>query len=72
MQAYNVDEMVANNMAQHGSVQNNDLVEVAPVLKDWINNGHGSIGPLVLIGYLTGEPVYRTTHTVAHRKGDFF
>lgn len=71
MQAYNAHQMIANNVAQHGSVQNDDLVAITPVLKDWIDDGHGSTGPLVLIGYLAGEPVYRTTHTVAHRKGDF-
>jgi hypothetical protein len=72
MQAHNVDQMIANNIAQHGSVQNENLIAITPVLQDYIDDGHGSIGPLFLIGYLGGKPVYRTTHTVAHCKDDFF
>ena len=71
MQAYNVDQIIANNVAQHGSVQNENLLEITPVLQDYIDDGHESTGPLIHIGYLGGEPVYRTTHTVAHRKGGF-
>lgn len=73
MQANNVDvdEIIANNMAQHGPVQNENLLAVTPVLQEYIDDGHGSTGPLFLIGYLSGQPVYRTTHTVAHRKSDF-
>ena len=71
MQAHDINQMITNNMAQHGSVQNENLLAVAPVLQDQIDNGHESTGPLVLIGYLASKPVYRTTHTVAHRKSDF-
>lgn len=72
MAAYNVDEIIANNIAQHGFVQNENLLAITPVLQDYIDDGHESTGPLIHIGYLGGEPVYRTTHTVAHRKDDFF
>ena len=72
MQSHNVDEIVANNMAQYGSVQNSNLAVVTPVLQAYINDGRGVTGPLVLIGFLVGEPVYRTTHTVAHCKNVFF
>jgi hypothetical protein len=47
-------------------------IAVEPVLQDHINDGHGATGPLIVIGFLAGEPVYRTIHTVAHRKNAFF
>jgi hypothetical protein len=59
-------------MLQHAPVVNNDLIVVEPVLQDHIDDGHGATGPLFVIGFLAGEPVYRTTHTVAHRKNAFF
>ncbi len=59
-------------MLQQAPVVNNDLIVVKPVLQDYINDGHGATGPLVVIGFLAGEPVYRTIHTVAHRKNAFF
>jgi len=58
-------------MLQHARVVNNDLIVVEPVLQDHIDDGHGATGPLFVIGFLAGEPVYRTTHTVAHRKNAF-
>ena len=71
MAAYNVDEIIANNIAQHGSAQNENLLAIAPVFQGYVDDGHDSTGPLFHIGYLSGEPVYRTTHTVAHRKDHF-
>ncbi len=59
-------------MLQHAPVVNNDLIVLEPVLQDHINDGHGATGLLIVIGFLAGEPVYRTTHTVAHRENAFF
>jgi hypothetical protein len=72
MQFNNVAQFVANNINQHGFVLNNNLTAVEPVLVDHIYDSHGSTGPLVLVGFLAGEPIYRTTHTVAHRNNAFF
>jgi hypothetical protein len=72
MQAKNVNQIIANNMLQHAPVVNNDLIVVEPVLQDYVNDGHGATSPLIMIGFLAGEPVYRTIHTAAHRKNAFF
>ncbi len=71
MNTNNVADMIANNMLQHGFAFDNNLAAVEPELQAYIDDGHGATGPLVLIGYRTGEPVYRTTHTLAHRKNVF-
>jgi hypothetical protein len=67
-----IAQLIANNIQQHGFVVINNLIAVEPVDQDHIYDGHGATGPLVLIGFLAGEPVYRTTHTAAHRKNFFF
>ncbi len=64
MQTNNFPPIIANNILQHAFVVSNDLIAVGPVLQDQIYDGHGATSPLVLIGFLSGEPVYRTTHTV--------
>jgi hypothetical protein len=33
--------------------------------KGYIDDGHGEMGIIALIGYKNDDPVYRTTHTVA-------
>jgi hypothetical protein len=71
MQPNNINEIIMNNILQHGFIVNNDLIAVDPVLQGYVYDGNGATGPLVLIGFLAGEPVYRTTHTVAHRKDTF-
>ena len=55
-------------MLQYPFVDDSDLVSVSPVREGDIDDGHGATGPLVLIGFSAGEPIYRTTHTVAHRE----
>ncbi len=48
------------------------VVVVSPVPRGKIYDGHEAMGTLVLIGYFKEKPVYRTTHTAAHCKDDFF
>lgn len=60
--------MIANNIQQHGFAVLNNLIGVEPIDQDHVYDGHGATGPLMLIGFLAGEPVYRTTNTAAHRK----
>jgi hypothetical protein len=71
MQANNVTQMIANIMVQHAFIVNNNLTAVEFVSQDDIYDGHCATGPLMLIGFLVGEPIYRTTHTVAHRNNAF-
>jgi hypothetical protein len=71
MQANNVTQMIANIMVQHAFILNNNITAVEFVLQDDIYDGHGATGPLMLIGFLAGEPTYRTTHTVAHCSNAF-
>ncbi|CAF1441998.1 unnamed protein product [Adineta steineri] len=61
-----LNEIINNNMLQYSSVVHDNLITVEPVTVVHVDDGHGSFGPLVHIGYLGGEPIYRTTHTVAH------
>ncbi|CAF5186857.1 unnamed protein product [Rotaria magnacalcarata] len=53
-------------MLQHAFVVNDNLLAVSPVQQGYVYDGHGATGSLVLIGFLAGEPIYRTTHTAAH------
>ncbi|CAF1261166.1 unnamed protein product [Rotaria sp. Silwood1] len=47
------------------------LTFVRPRLVDYLDDGHGDISPLVLIGLRGLQPVYRVTHTCAlDREGD--
>jgi len=71
MQTNNVAQIIANTILQHAFVENDNLIAMEPVLQDHIHDGHGATGPLVFIGFLAGESVYRTIHTVAHRKNAF-
>ena len=72
MEKHCLYQIVQNNMLQYPFVDNTDLVSVPPVREGYIDDGHGATGPLVLIGFSAGGPVYRTTHTVAHRKYTVF
>ena len=64
-------QIIQNNTLQHTFAVSDDLLAVVPVLQGHIYDGHGATGPLILIGFLAGEPVYRTTNIVAHRKHSF-
>jgi hypothetical protein len=68
MQASCLAEIIRNNVIQYGFIVSDDLMAVSPVLQCHIDDGHGAMAPLVLIGFYFAEPVYRTTHTLAHRK----
>jgi hypothetical protein len=68
MQANHLNQIIQNNMLQHASAVNKALRTATPVSQGFINDSLGATGPLVLIGYLDKTLVYRTTHTVAHRK----
>ena len=72
MKANHVGQIIKNNMLEHEFIVNDDLMAVSPVQEGHVYDGHDATGPLVLIGFLAGEPVYRTTHTVAHRMHAFF
>ena len=71
MQTNDLGQIIQNNMLQHTFAVSDDLLAVVPVLQGHIYDGHGATGPLVLIGFLAEKPIYRTTHTVAHRKDAF-
>lgn len=70
MEKIYVNEIIENNVLQYPFIYD-DLIAVEHVLQGRIDDGHGATGPLVFIGFLAGEPVYRTTHTVAHRENTF-
>ncbi len=59
-------------MQANGLDMYDHVVSVSPVPRGKIYDGHGAMGALVLIGYFNEKPVYRTTHTAAHCKDDFF
>lgn len=71
MEANHADQMFQNNMLQYPYYANHNLVAVSPADHGPIDDGHDATGPMILIGYLNEQPVYRTTHTVAHRMHDF-
>ncbi|CAF1131061.1 unnamed protein product [Adineta ricciae] len=62
-----INERIANNMCHFGHLMNKDAQVVpSPIYITDVYDGHDDAGPLFLIGHLNGEPIYRTTHTVAH------
>ncbi len=71
MQANLLNDIINNNMLQRAFAMRDNLIAVAPVPQKLIDDGHRAMHALVLIGFLTGEPVYRTTHAVTHRKHGF-
>jgi len=68
MQSSCLAEIIRNNVLQYGFIVRDDLIAVPPVIRAHLDDGHDDTGPLVLIGYSADEPVYRTTHTLAHCK----
>ncbi|CAF3846733.1 unnamed protein product [Adineta steineri] len=66
MAANNVAERIQNNILQHGFPDQENLFAIPPVVRANLYDGHGGTGAFVLIGYFGQDPVYRTTHTLAH------
>jgi hypothetical protein len=57
-------QIIENNMFQYA-------LAMARVVHGYMHYGYEATSPLVLIRFLADEPVYRTIHTVAHRKDAF-
>jgi hypothetical protein len=72
MQANHLNEIIRNNMLQYAFSVNDNLLAVKPIAQGFVLDDHGAKGALMLIGYLGEKPVFRTTHTAAHRKYAFF
>jgi hypothetical protein len=67
-----IAKAITNNMLHFGHLMDPRAVWIKPIRLSKIDDGHGDKGPLYLIGFLAGTAVYRTTHTLAHRKYKIF
>ncbi len=50
----------------------NAIIGIVPKHQGYFYDSHGDMGAFILIGYLNEEPVFRTTHTLAYCKDNFW
>ena len=62
---------ITTTTTKNNNNNNKDCQAIIPRLIDFFDDGHGDVGPLVMIGYYKGTPVYRTTNTLALGKSIF-
>ena len=67
-----VQQMIENNIVQHNFCVHTNRVTLVPILQGYIWDGHGTAGPLVLIGCLATESVYRTFLKLKHSSDNIF
>ncbi len=59
-------------METNGSTpKENAIIGIVPKHRGYFYDGHGDMGAFILIGHLNEEPIFRTTHTLAHCKDTF-